>query len=59
LNPPHGVGDELETTCFVKTLCGLDQTEVALVDQVRQRQTLVLVLLGLSKKIAVQMLDGL
>ena len=45
-NPPNRVRDELETTGFVKPLCGLDEPQVAFVDQIRQRQSLVLVLLG-------------
>ena len=45
-NPPHGVGDELEAAGFVELLGGLDQSEVALVDQVREAQSLILVLFG-------------
>ena len=45
-DPPHGIGDELETARLVELLGGLDQAEVALVDQVRQAQTLVLILFG-------------
>ena len=44
-DPPHGVGDELEAAGLVELLGGLDQAEVALVDQVRKAQALVLVLL--------------
>ena len=45
-DPPHGVRDELETPCLVEFLGGFDQTQVALVDEVRQTQSLVLVLLS-------------
>ena len=45
-DPPHGVGDELEAAGLVELLGGLDQAEVAFVDEVREAQALVLVLLG-------------
>ena len=45
-NPPHRIGDELEASCLVKLLGSLDKAQVPLVNQVRQRQALVLVLLG-------------
>ena len=45
-DPPHGVGDELEAACLIEFLGSLDQADVALVDEVGQRQALVLVLLG-------------
>ena len=45
-DPPHGIGDELEAAGLVELLGGLDQAEVALVDQVGQADALVLVLLG-------------
>ena len=45
-NPPYCVRDELETTGLVKLLCGLNQTNVTLVNQISQRQTLMLILLG-------------
>ena len=45
-DPPHGIGDELEAAGLVKLLRCLDEADVALVDQVRQTQALVLVLLG-------------
>ena len=45
-DPPHRVGDELESARFVELLGGLDQAEVAFIDQVREAQSLVLVLLG-------------
>ena len=44
--PPNGVGDEFEAACFVETLCGLNQTHVAFVDEVGKAEALVLVLLG-------------
>ena len=44
--PPHCIGDELEATGLVKLVGSLHQTYVALVDEVAERQTLVLVLLG-------------
>ncbi len=44
-NPPYGVGDELESTCFVKLLCGFDQSDVSLIDEVGKAESLVLVLL--------------
>ena len=43
-DPPHGVGDELEAAGLVELLSGLDQAQVAFVDQVGKAQTLVLVL---------------
>ena len=45
-NPPHGVGNEFEATGLVELLGGLDQAQVALVDEVREAESLVLVLLG-------------
>ena len=45
-DPPHGVGNELETTGFVELLGGLDKPQVPLVDEVRKAQTLILVLFG-------------
>ena len=45
-NPPHGIGDELETARFVELLGGLDQPEVAFVNQVGEAESLILVLLG-------------
>ena len=45
-NPPHGIGDELETACLIKLLGSLDEADVTLVDEVGERQTLMLVLLG-------------
>ena len=44
-NPPNGVGNELESTGFVELFCSLDEAQVALVDEVGQAETLVLVLL--------------
>ena len=45
-DPPHSIGDEFEALRFVEALGSLDEAEVALVDEVAQRKTLVLVLLG-------------
>ena len=45
-DPPDGIGNEFESTRLVKFLSSLHQSDVALVDQVGKRQTLVLVLLG-------------
>ena len=45
-NPPHGVGYELEAARLVEALGSLYQPQVTLVDEVGQRQPLVLVLLG-------------
>ena len=45
-DPPHRIGDELETAGFVELLGRLDQAEVAFVDQVGKAQALILVLLG-------------
>src|SRR5688572_5534124 len=44
-DPPDGVGDELDPLRLVELVCGADQAEVALVDQVRERDALVLILL--------------
>ena len=35
-NPPHGIADELEATCLVEALGGLDQSHIAFVDEVGQ-----------------------
>ena len=40
-NPPNGIRNELETTGFVKTLCGFDKAQVAFVDKVRQAKSLI------------------
>jgi hypothetical protein len=45
-DPPDRVGDELDPLGLVEFVGGPDQSEVALVDQVGQRHTLVLVFLG-------------
>jgi hypothetical protein len=45
-DPPDGVGDELDALGLVELVRGPDQAEVALVDQVGERDALVLVLLG-------------
>jgi len=45
-NPPYGIGDEFETTSLIKFLSSLYQSDISLIDQVSQRQTLMLILLG-------------
>ena len=42
--PPYGVRNELESPRLVELLGGLDQPEISLVDQIGQRQALVLIL---------------
>src|SRR5687768_10607029 len=44
-DPPHGVADELDALRLVELMGRPDQTEVSLVDEVRERYALVLVLL--------------
>ena len=43
-DPPYGIRNKFEAARFVELLGGLDQSQIPLVDQVRQRQALVLVL---------------
>ena len=45
-DPPHGVGDKLEAARLVKLLGGLDESHVALVDEVGQAEALILILFG-------------
>jgi hypothetical protein len=45
-DPPDRVGDELEALLLVEAVGGLDQTEVALVDEVEETEALADVLLG-------------
>ena len=45
-DPPDGVGDELDALGLVELVGGADEAEVALVDQVGERDALVLILLG-------------
>ena len=45
-NPPYSIGDKFETTSLIKFLSSLYQSDVTFVDQVGQRQTLMLILLG-------------
>ena len=45
-DPPGGIGGEAETTVAVKLLCRLDQTDVALLDQVQERQIVTHMLFG-------------
>jgi hypothetical protein len=42
--PPNGIADEFETSGFVKFFCGLNQSQISFVDQIRQTEALVLVL---------------
>ena len=35
-NPPYSIGNEFETPGFIKTLCGLDQSQIAFIDEIRQ-----------------------
>ncbi len=45
-DPPYGIGDELKAAGLIKFLGCLDQSHVALVNEVGERDALVLVLLG-------------
>src|SRR5439155_1526883 len=45
-DPPHGIGDELDPLGLVELVGRPDQPEVALVDQIREGDALVLVFLG-------------
>ena len=45
-DPPDGVRDELDLLRLVELLCGADESEVAFVDQVGERDSLILILLG-------------
>ena len=45
-NPPDGVGDELDPLRLVEFVRGANQTEVALVDQIGERDALILIFLG-------------
>ena len=45
-NPPNGIRDELEASRLVKLLSSLHQSDIAFVNKVGKRQTLMLVLLG-------------
>ena len=45
-NPPYGIGDKFETTSLIKFLSSLYQSDVTFVNQVGQRQSLMLILLG-------------
>ena len=45
-NPPDSIGYELEATRLIEFLRSANQSNVAFVDQVGQRQTLMLILLG-------------
>jgi hypothetical protein len=45
-DPPHRVRDELDSLRLVELVRGADETEVALVDQIGERDALILILLG-------------
>jgi hypothetical protein len=45
-NPPHGVGDELDPLRLVELVRRADEPEVPLVDEIRERDSLVLIFLG-------------
>ena len=45
-DPPHGVGDELDALVGIELPRGGEQADVALADQVGEREAAVLVLLG-------------
>ena len=45
-DPPYGVRDKFETSRLVEFLGGLDEAEIAFVDEVGQAESLVLVLFG-------------
>ena len=44
--PPYCITDKLETTCFIKLFGCFYQTQITLINQVGQTQTLILILLG-------------
>ena len=43
-DPPHGVGDELESASFVEAFGGFNKSHIAFVDEVGEAKSLVLVL---------------
>jgi len=45
-NPPHRVRDELDAFGLVELVGGANEAEVALVDQIGERDALILILLG-------------
>ena len=45
-DPPHRIGNEFETTGFIELFRRFDEAQVAFVDEVRQAEALILVLLG-------------
>jgi len=45
-DPPYGIGNEFESSCLIKFLGRLYQSQVTLIDQIRQAEPLILVLLG-------------
>ena len=44
-NPPYSIGNEFEASSLIELLCGLNQANVTLINQVSQRQSLMLILL--------------
>ena len=45
-DPPHGVGDEPVAALLVEAVSGLEQPQVALIDEVGQHKALVYIALG-------------
>ena len=45
-NPPHGVGNKLETAGLIKFLGSFYQSNVAFIDEVGEREALMLILLA-------------
>src|SRR5688500_955563 len=45
-NPTHRVRDELDALRLIELMCGPNEAEVALVDEIGERDALVLILLG-------------
>jgi len=43
-DPPYGVGDEFESSGLIESLCCFDESEIAFVDQIRKRKSLILIL---------------
>jgi hypothetical protein len=45
-DPPDSVGDEFESSSFIKSLCGLEEPEISFINQIRKGKSLVLILFG-------------
>ena len=43
-DPPNGITDKLESSRLIKLFCCLNEADVAFGNQIRQRQTLILIL---------------